>query len=100
MTLNALLLKLPEQLAPTGTFTTPTQLITCFVESADEVLKLTATDEAAAVLSTATELPCPVTLTLRLRSVSLAELTNGARKGRAYKLRIIGAQLAGGKRGA
>lgn len=95
MTLNALLLKHPESLPPSGNFTTPMQLVTVFVEEADEVFKLVASDEAAAVLTTAPETPCPVVLDVRPRSVSLAELTGGTRKGRAYKLRIVGAQLGG-----
>lgn len=93
MRLEGLLLREPDAIPPSGNFTTPTQLVTVFVEEADEVFKLTATEEAAAVLASAQKTPCPVVLEVRPRSISLAELTNGARKGRAYKLRIVGAQL-------
>jgi len=98
MTLNALLLKHPEALPPSGNFTTPTQLVTVFVEEADEVFKLTASDEAAEVLAAAGQTPCPVVLEVRPRSISLAELSNGARRGRAFKLRITGAALVTEKR--
>ncbi len=59
--LRGLLLSPPGELPPSGNFTTPTQLVSVFDESAGEVFKLTATDEAAAALADA-KTPCPVAL--------------------------------------
>lgn len=93
MQLSGLMLTLPEELPPSGGFTTPTHLVSVFSEDDGEVFKLIASDEAVAVLATASSTPCPVVLDLRARALSLAEVTNGARKGRAYKLRILRASF-------
>lgn len=95
--LHGLLLSPPDELPPSEGFNTPTQLLTVFAESAGEVFKLTATEEAAAALADA-KTPCPVVLEVRATSLSLAEISGGARKGRAYKLRVLRAALAQGGR--
>lgn len=59
-------------------------------EDTGDVFQILATDEAADALAAA-KTPCQVTVDLRASVVRLADLTQGAVKGRAYRLRAISA---------
>ncbi len=99
LALHGLLLKTPEQLPPSGGFTTGTWLLTILEEEAGEVFRLTATDEAAEAMAKA-DTPCRAVFTVRPRSVSLSQLTNGSTKGTAFKLRVLTAHLASERKAA
>lgn len=88
-----------QELPPRGDFTGPAQLVTLVDDDAGEVFALMATDEAAATLA-GRELPCRVRAELRVSAQDLAYLTNGTRRGKAYRLRVVRLTLTeeGGKR--
>lgn len=77
-----------QELPPRGDFTKPASLVTLVDDDAGEVFALMASDEAAAALA-AEQMPCRVRAELRVSVQDLSYLTNGARRGKAYKLRVV-----------
>ena len=94
LTLTGLLTRLPVELPPRGEFTQPAKLLSILDEESGEVFQVLGSEAAAEALG-GVETPCHVSVGLRASLVRLADVSNGATKGRAYRLRAVSAEVTG-----